>query len=223
MAKKYFKQNSSLKEKMHLLNLINSTALFKAWSLIIKIFLLLKGIKIGNNFYIEGVPKVTNQDGLGRITIGDNVRIMGAIELRVRESGKIIIGDNAKIDRDCRIIAARNATVNISSNTKIGCFTIMNCGADVCIGEYSLISGFCYIQSSAHQICKNEKIQLQKHVHSKILIEQDVWIGSHATILGGVRLKKGSVVGATAVMNKSTKKYEIWAGVPGKRIGSRKK
>lgn len=208
---------------MHLLNLINSTTLFRVWSFIIKTILLLKGLKIGKNFYIEGVPKVKNLNGSGKIRIGDNVKIMGNIELRVRESGKILIGDNAKIDRDCRIIAARNATVNISSNTKIGCFTIMNCGADVCIGEYSLISGFCYIQSSAHKISKNKKIQLQKHIHSKIMIEQDVWIGSHATILGGVSLKKGTVVGATAVMNKSTKKYEIWAGVPGKRIGSRKK
>ena len=55
-----------------------------------------------------------------------------------------------------------------------------------------------------------------------IIFEGDNWIGANATILRGVIIAKGTVVGAGAVVTHSTQPFSIVAGVPAKMIKSRK-
>ncbi|MEW1810249.1 DapH/DapD/GlmU-related protein [Pseudarthrobacter phenanthrenivorans] len=54
-----------------------------------------------------------------------------------------------------------------------------------------------------------------------IVIEDDCWIASGATILAGVTIGKGSVVAAGAVVTKSFGPNSVVAGVPAKMIGGR--
>jgi len=57
---------------------------------------------------------------------------------------------------------------------------------------------------------------------SAIYIEEDVWFGCNVVVLKGVYIGKGAVIAAGAVVNKSIPPYEIWGGVPAKKIGVRK-
>ena len=52
-------------------------------------------------------------------------------------------------------------------------------------------------------------------------IGNDVWIGSNVCILRGVTIGNGAVIGAGAVVTHDVGPYEIWAGVPAKKIGKR--
>nr|WP_269851768.1 DapH/DapD/GlmU-related protein [Methanosarcina horonobensis] len=52
----------------------------------------------------------------------------------------------------------------------------------------------------------------------KISIEDDVWIGTNATILPGVTIGKNSVIGAGAVVNKSIPPNSVVVGIPAKII-----
>jgi serine O-acetyltransferase len=57
-----------------------------------------------------------------------------------------------------------------------------------------------------------------------IIIEDDALLSPGAKVLGkaGVlKVAKGTVLGANAVLLESTKENEIWAGVPAKRVGMR--
>jgi acetyltransferase-like isoleucine patch superfamily enzyme len=47
-----------------------------------------------------------------------------------------------------------------------------------------------------------------------VVIERDVWIGANATILPGVRLGAGSVVGAGAVVTRGVPPRTVVLGVP---------
>lgn len=47
-----------------------------------------------------------------------------------------------------------------------------------------------------------------------IVIEDDVWLGAGCTVLAGVRIGRGSVVGAGAVVTKSIEPYSVAVGVP---------
>ncbi len=47
-----------------------------------------------------------------------------------------------------------------------------------------------------------------------VLISDHVWIASGVTILPGVHLGRGAVVGASSVVHKNIPPMEIWAGVP---------
>lgn len=54
-----------------------------------------------------------------------------------------------------------------------------------------------------------------------IIVEDDVWIGFNSTILSGVRIGQGAVIGAGAVVNKDVAPYEVVGGVPAKHIKNR--
>lgn len=55
-----------------------------------------------------------------------------------------------------------------------------------------------------------------------VIIENDVWIGARVTILPGVHVGNGAVIGAGSVVTKNVGDYEVWAGNPAKFIKSRK-
>jgi acetyltransferase-like isoleucine patch superfamily enzyme len=54
-----------------------------------------------------------------------------------------------------------------------------------------------------------------------VIIGNDVWIGSRVTILPGVKIGDGAIIGASAVVTKDVEPYSIVAGNPAKKIGSR--
>ena len=54
-----------------------------------------------------------------------------------------------------------------------------------------------------------------------IEVESNVWIGAKATVLGGVKIARGTIVAAGAVVNKDTTINSTVAGVPAKTIKER--
>lgn len=54
-----------------------------------------------------------------------------------------------------------------------------------------------------------------------IVVEDDVWIGYRATILDGVRIHRGGVVAAGALVTKDVPAYTIVGGVPAKPLRKR--
>jgi acetyltransferase-like isoleucine patch superfamily enzyme len=51
-----------------------------------------------------------------------------------------------------------------------------------------------------------------------IVIENDVWVGTGATILHGVTVSRGAIVAAGALVTKNVPPYSIVAGIPAKVI-----
>lgn len=51
-----------------------------------------------------------------------------------------------------------------------------------------------------------------------IVVEDDVWIGINSTILSGVTIGKGAIIGACSVVTKDVPPYSIVAGNPAKVI-----
>ncbi len=53
------------------------------------------------------------------------------------------------------------------------------------------------------------------------VIEDEVWIGANVVVLRGVRIGRGSVIAAGAVVTKDVPAMEIWGGVPARRLRER--
>ncbi len=49
-------------------------------------------------------------------------------------------------------------------------------------------------------------------VNRDIIVEDDVWIGYDALILSGVKIGKGSVIGARAIVSKDVPPYSVYVG-----------
>ena len=53
-----------------------------------------------------------------------------------------------------------------------------------------------------------------------IVIEDDVWIGFNATILKGVKIGKGAIIGASTIITKDVPPYAIMVGSPARQVGT---
>ncbi len=127
---------------------------------------------------------------------------------------------------------AKNAV--IIGNVKIG----KNCGVYPCavirgdensieIGDGSNIQDGCVIHCDEEnnvKIGKNVTIGHCAMIHGAI-IEDDCLIGIHATVLNGARIRKGSIIGANALVKVDMEVPEnsLVMGVPGKVINQDKK
>jgi acetyltransferase-like isoleucine patch superfamily enzyme len=90
-------------------------------------------------------------------------------------------------------------------------------GNDVLVGPYAVIT------SSDHA---HEQLDLPMtsvdHVMAPVCIGDDVWIGAHAVVTGGVEIGNGAVVAAGAVVTRDVPAYAIVGGVPATVIGDRR-
>lgn len=65
----------------------------------------------------------------------------------------------------------------------------------------------------------DEPIRTQSGKHRMLRIGEDVWIGSHTSVLNDI--SKGTVVGSGSVVTKTFPEYSVIAGVPAKVIRMR--
>lgn len=90
------------------------------------------------------------------------------------------------------------------------------------IGKFVLIGPYCSILSSNHEFRYIHKpIQYQEITRNPVIIEDDVWLGRNVTVLPGVTIGRGSIIGAGAVVTKSIPEFVIAGGVPAKVIKNR--
>ena len=181
---------------------------------LIKLYLKSRGVKIGKNFSCYSFPIIDTKLKNISLEIGDDVKIGKNVEFFFRNKGKIQIFSNVKIDNNVRLLAANNSKLVINQGTKVGKNSVINAGDDIYIGKKCLISGNCYIQSSSHTFEKNIDIIDQNHKHEKIIIENDVWVGANSSILMGVTIKRGTIVGTLTKIDKSTEEFSIYSGKP---------
>jgi acetyltransferase-like isoleucine patch superfamily enzyme len=191
-------------------------------SLFIKKILRLNGVKVGKKFYIEGMLKLKIRGKGSNIEIGDNVSVFGNIDLRNRENGRIIIENNVKFDSDVRIVSAKYGTIKIGEGSAIGPYTIINGGGNVMIGKKIVFARNISVNANDHEHKRFANIMDQGFVYNDVIIEDDVWLGANVCVNKGVTIKKGSIVGANAVVTKNTDPYSINVGVPSKKISERK-
>nr|WP_262365996.1 acyltransferase [Bacillus sp. E214] len=88
----------------------------------------------------------------------------------------------------------------------------------VSIGDYFHPGINLTIWSSDH-IYNNEYIPFDyKNITKEVIIKDFVWIGADVTILPGVTVNEGAIIGAGAVVTKDVPQYAIVAGNPAKII-----
>lgn len=99
---------------------------------------------------------------------------------------------------------------------------------DVVIGDDNIFSDGCKIYTHDHYMSRDKTILEQtkeKGVkYSSLVIGNDVYFGSNCIVLQSVtNIPTGTVIAAGAVLTRNPEnEYEIWGGVPAKKIGERR-
>ena len=156
---------------------------------------------VGLGFQMEKLPYMT---GSGRIVIGEGVRLSGKSGIgfnnRLQERPELIVGDGTFIGHGCSFAVAKS----------------------VRIGKHCLLaSGVSVSDNDGHPIDVEKRRAgepVAEEQAKEVVIEDDAWIGRGATILKGVRVGQGVIVGAQAVVTKDVPAFTVVAGNPAKVI-----
>lgn len=124
---------------------------------------------------------------------------------------------HCQIDLSCCFMEPRRLC--IGANTHINNHVILDARGWLTIGDNCSISYNVQIISGGH----DPQSATFEGRHLPIIIEDCVWIGAGAIILQDVKIGKGAIVTAGAVVTKDVAPYEIVGGVPAKVIGHRNK
>lgn len=121
-------------------------------------------------------------------------------EVYFRYPSKIKIGDNTSVNRGCEFFAAHLAiggTITIGANCALGPHVkIFAGGHDYGTKNLAVIAG-------------------------PVVIDDFVWIGGSSTILSGVHIGEGAVIGAGSVVTRDIPPYCIAVGNPARVIKKR--
>lgn len=128
------------------------------------------------------------------------------------------VGENINVEKG----AVFGSKVSLGSHSGIG----VDCQlyGPVKIGEYVNMGPEVIVYTQNHRFDKTD-IPMQFQGYSGInpvVIEDDVWLGRRVIILPGVRIGKGSVIGAGSVLAKSVPEYSVVVGNPARVIKHRK-
>lgn len=127
-------------------------------------------------------------------------------------------GKNVDIGPKIEFFNVRNS--EIGDNSGIGAYSALG---TVKIGNYVMMGSDCLIISRNHRFDDLSTPMCQQGFQedNPVVIEDDVWIGSRVIILPGVRVGRGSIIGAGAVVTENVEPFTIVGGNPARVIGRR--
>jgi uncharacterized protein (TIRG00374 family) len=158
-------------------------------------------ISIGKRCVIDEYCLLSAQgDDNSSITIGDEVLLSRGTIVKTR-NGSIHIGDYANIGSNCRFASTSSIT----------------------LGRHVLFANDCAIGLINHRSdLLDVPIMYQGFIdRGGVVIEDDVWLGAGVIVLDGVRIGKGSIIGALSLVTQDIPPYSIAVGIPAKVIRSR--
>ena len=153
------------------------------------------------------------------VFVGDRVVIFAVAE----DSGPVEFGDRVHMHQDTIIEVAPRGSLKIGADTHVQprC-QFMAYEAPIEIGRHVQIAPYCAFYPYDHSFGTEALIRNQPlRTKGGILIEDDVWLGVGVTVLDGVRIGQGAVIGAGSVITQSIPRGAIASGVPAKIFGMR--
>lgn len=154
---------------------------------------------------------------------GEDVVISPQVE--IKRPHLVAVGDHICID----------SGFYLTAGAELGDY--VHIGPYVCVigGEHGLLKmgNFTNIAAGGRVVCGSDEFRgagfsfpgLTKYrdrlIIEPVVIGDFVGIGASVTILPGVELAEGCVVGAGAVVTRSTEPWTIYAGVPAQPVGKR--
>ena len=127
-------------------------------------------------------------------------------------------GENVNLEPNIRFDIA----LEIGDNSGIGEHSEIY--GEVKIGRNVMIGTNCIIYSRNHRFDRVDIPMIEQGFCDvePVIVGDDVWIGGRVTILPGVHVGKGAILGAGAVVTKDVPEYAIMGGNPAKVIRFRK-
>jgi acetyltransferase-like isoleucine patch superfamily enzyme len=154
------------------------------------------------------------------LTLGDNVTLLSS-----KFEGYNSVANNSLISESSFGLYSYSGNNAFICRAKIGRFTCI--GPNVSIGlanhpvaKFGSVHPAFYStrQKPGPPFVKEVKFD---EISKEVIIGNDVWIGAGVIIPGGIEIGNGAVIAAGSVVTKNISAFEIFGGVPAKKIKDR--
>lgn len=148
--------------------------------------------------------------------IGRGVRCFG--RPRIDNAGTMRIGRNSLLRSvivPVELTCGEGATLDIGEDCFINYGVSIGCTKQVTIGDRCRIGPYTMIIDTPFHDAYD---RLKRPPGTPTIIETDVWIGAKVSIMPGVTIGHGSIVGTGAVVTKDVPAFSVVGGVPAKVI-----
>ncbi|MBN2508230.1 MAG: acyltransferase [Verrucomicrobia bacterium] len=159
---------------------------------------------------------------LGRpIHVAWGARVWGRGTIRIVGGGSVRIGPGSQV-HDYAMLLTYGGHIRMGANCTVNPFCVLYGHGGLTIGNGVRIATHSVLIPANHHF-DDPTLPIWQQAESRdgIVVEDDVWIGAGARVMDGVRIGRGSVVGAGAVVTKSLPPGSVAAGVPARVIGQR--
>jgi acetyltransferase-like isoleucine patch superfamily enzyme len=153
------------------------------------------------------------------MVLGESTRV--SPRTFIREPHRISIGDRTVIGHHVELVP-QDGHVTIGADCTVQALCVIYGAGGVDIGDGCRIAHGTKIIAFNHNFGDPAiPIRTQGTTREPIVIEDDVWLGVNAVVLAGVRIGRGSVIGAGAVVTRDIPAYSIAVGNPARVVRSR--
>lgn len=173
---------------------------------------------------LEGIEFMGNN-------IRENLKYCGK-GVRLFPLSKIIRAENAELDDHCQIFdfvfIDAGKSLKIGKYSTIAWHAIIEGGAKAFLGDRVFIGPGSKLLTSTYKLHGYYAVEhlpegCQETEYGDIVIKDDAYIGASCTIMPGVTIGEGAVVGTNSLVNKDLEPWGIYVGTPCKKIGEREK
>ncbi len=130
----------------------------------------------------------------------------------------------AKCGKDINVERKANISTRIEIGDHSGIGVEANIYGKTIIGNDVMMGPWCVIHTENHVFSDVDRpMRLQGMSEERpVVIGDDVWIGGRVTILPGITIGHGAVIGACSVVTKDVPPYAVVAGNPARIVKYRK-
>ncbi|WP_447979314.1 acyltransferase [Candidatus Nitrospira bockiana] len=155
-------------------------------------------LRLGPHVFISDRVLVYQHPHGGPVELGERVHLHSEIQIEIGPGGSLTVGAGTAIQPRCRFTAFKEG-IRIGRGVQIA----PNCSV------YSYNHGF-----KAGDLISKQALEAK----GPVVIEDDAWLGVGVIVLSGVRIGKGAVIGAGAVVTRDIPAGAIAAGTPARAL-----
>jgi acetyltransferase-like isoleucine patch superfamily enzyme len=142
--------------------------------------------------------------------------------VRVDKPWAVDIGARCQLEADVWVkVVAGSARLVIGDHVFLGRGVELDVRESLTIGSHVLLAPGVFVTDHHHRIGPDRYIDAQGVDSRPVVIEDDVWLGARSVVLPGVRIGRGAVVGAAAVVTRDVEAGAVVAGVPARVLRTR--
>jgi acetyltransferase-like isoleucine patch superfamily enzyme len=138
----------------------------------------------------------------------------------VDEDGVLEIGARAIIMQGAEIVVLKGATLRIGPDVYVGAYCNIRCAGAIDVGANARLAQFVSLIDANYAI-PPRGVAFGELIPTRLTVGPGAWIGCQCTVLPGVSIGEGAIVGAGAVVTHDVAPNSIVAGNPAHVIGHR--